>query len=112
MKRHFTVVVCAAALAPILLVVAFGIWHRSVHPFGRSHACDLILYDALHSYASNHNGRFPSKYTSPEACLTDLYPVYSNAQILAGKAIDKNETAEALRSGEVLYLSRFRSEHW
>ena len=86
----------------ILALSAWG-YYRYTFPYGRSHACDTALQQALVHYALQNEGRFPSGESSPEASLSLIYKTNpSIATALRGKTVDKEKAEMRLSSGLLL----------
>jgi hypothetical protein len=94
---------CAKTLALVAVVVVVGYgYYRYRYPYGWSHCCDKQLMFALHEYAEDHGGMYPSGEATPEASLSLLYPKYANAELLRGKTIPVEVVAAILERGERL----------
>ena len=59
-----------------------------------------LLWQALSSYAIDHNGCFPAGRGTPDACLCLLYPTYANADLLRGPKISASYAQSILDSGD------------
>ena len=57
---------------------------------------------ALHQYAEEHGGAYPSGEATPEASLRLLYPRYVDAEILRGKTVPRKVVQAILDRGEQL----------
>jgi hypothetical protein len=99
-KRWRAVLLILAALAG---VVGSGLlYYRWRYPYGVSHSCDIQLMFALHQYAEEHGGAFPSGEATPEASLSLLYPNYANEYVLQGKTVPLKMVKAILESGDRL----------
>ena len=54
---------------------------------------------ALHQYAEEHGGAYPTGEATPEASLSLLYPAYANEYVLQGKTVPLDRVKAALESG-------------
>src|SRR5262249_28261210 len=72
------------AVVAALVGGGFGLY-RWWYPYGYTHSCSHCLMIALSGYADEHEGRFPAGETTPEACLSLLYPKHADASVLRGK---------------------------
>jgi hypothetical protein len=87
----------------VVMVILGGLaYYRWQFPYGHSHSCDKILQMALHQYAEEHGGFYPSGEASPEASLSLLYPKYANADVLSGKTVPVERVQEILDQGKLL----------
>jgi len=101
--------ILAAAIAVVVVPLAIGYaWWRHHYPYGMSHCCDLILYDALRQYAMTHGGAFPTGEATPEASLSLLYREkmddrrLADERLLRGKTVSESVVKEILERGELL----------
>jgi hypothetical protein len=82
--KPWIVVLCIFTL---LLAGGGWLYYRWVYPYGWSHSCDKGLMFALHQYAEDHGGAYPTGKATPEASLSLLYPKYANEYLLQGKTV-------------------------
>jgi hypothetical protein len=109
MRSRIKRLVLAAAIAVVVipLVLGYG-WWRYHFPYGMSHCCDLILYDALQQYATRHGGAFPAGEATPEASMSLLYREKSeygklaDERLLRGKTVPESVVKEILERGDLL----------
>jgi hypothetical protein len=81
----------------------YRVWHSNLYPYGRTHACDKLLYNMLVQYAEVNNGAFPAGQATPEASLSLLYRMDPNvAYLLAGKSASVEDAERLLSSGQLL----------
>ncbi len=98
--RHFSKKWPLPTAAAILLLAGCGwAYYSWKYRFGWSHCCDKQLANALHQYASDHDGLFPSGGKTPEGSLSRLYPDYADANLLRGKTVPLAVVEAALRNG-------------
>lgn len=83
----------------VVLVVGFYSYYRYTFPYGSSHCCDLILYQALQEYAASHKGAFPAGGPTSEASLSMLYSNIDWVQpdLLRGRTVSEAVVREALK---------------
>jgi hypothetical protein len=85
------------------ILVGLARWYLSwQYPYGSSHCCDIQLMFALHEYARDHDGTFPSGEATPEASLSLLYPKYADANLLRGRTVPLEVVEERLNLGKRL----------
>ena len=91
-------------LLAVLGALAGSGWlaYRYKYPYGWSHSCDSQLMFALHYYAEQHGGAFPSGEATPEASLSLLHPIYANEWVLQGKTVPLETVKATLERGERL----------
>jgi hypothetical protein len=96
------------ALFAVIAVIALGFglyrsWYVDRYPYGRTHACDKLLYLMLLQYAEANNGAFPAGGPTPEGTLSVLYQLDPNiAYLLAGKTASVDDAEQLLASGKLL----------
>jgi hypothetical protein len=86
----------------VMLFVGGWAFYRWEFPYGHTHSCDKILEMALHQYAEEHGGFYPSGEATPEASLSLLYPKYADASALSGKIVPVERVQEILDQGKRL----------
>jgi len=89
------------AVVAALAAGGFGLY-RWWYPYGYTHSCSHCLMIALFGYADEHEGRFPAGETTPEACLSLLYPKHADASVLRGKTVPLETVKQILARGEPL----------
>ncbi len=57
---------------------------------------------ALHFYAMDHEGKYPSGGKTPEASLAMLFPEYAEADVLRGKTVRLRTTEQMLKKQKTL----------
>lgn len=99
-KRHMWPKLLVGA---VIILVAIGAslfrYVKWKYPYGMSHCCIKGMGTALHSYAMEHNGRFPSGGDTPEASLSLLNSNYTDAEWLRGKTVSLEVAQTALAKG-------------
>jgi hypothetical protein len=84
-------------------VVAVYAGYRYTYPYGWSHCCSKVLGMELHSYADEHNGKFPAGQATPEASLSLLAKDDTNMlYILRGKTVPLLVTEKAYKRDGLL----------
>ena len=101
MRRFVKPVALVSALFALLVVSGYG-YYRHEYPYGWSHCCDKQLMFALHQYAEDHDGAYPTGEATPEASLSLLYPKYVDADLLRGKTVPLRVVAAKLERGQPL----------
>jgi hypothetical protein len=98
---RWTIVVLA--VVGVIVGGVYG-WRRYTYPYGVSHCCLKGLARALHNYAEQHDGRFPSGGGCPEASLSLLYRRDEDIDgwILCGKTKSPEAAQAILERGELL----------
>jgi hypothetical protein len=76
-------------LGALVVLIGCGLGYRAIFPYGQRPCTVSCLMSALRTYAEDHNGEFPHD-------LAELYPNYTNYQILAGLSGNVTETKKAL----------------
>jgi hypothetical protein len=100
----------SGVLTPVVILFALGYaWWRHHYPYGFSHCCDLLLYDALQQYSTTHGGGFPAGEATPEASLSLLYREkwedgrkLADERLLRGKTVPESVVKETLERGDLL----------
>src|SRR5262249_58679128 len=82
-KRWRAVLLTLAALAG--LVGSGWLYYRWEYPYGWSHSCDKQLMFALHQYAEDHGGSYPSRGPTPQVSFNPVYPTYAYGNLLLVK---------------------------
>src|SRR5688500_786256 len=95
----------AISLRTLLVVVgiicvalaSYRAWYWNRYPYGRTHACDKLLYMMLVEHADANGGNFPAGQATPEASLSLLYRMDPGiAYLLAGKSAPVENAEEIL----------------
>lgn len=100
--RRSLIAVVTLAVALGALVVAIRRYEAAQYPYGWSHCCDTVLMLALHKYAEERGGNFPTGEATPEASLSLLYPKYIDANTLRGKTVPLEVVEKLLERGKRL----------
>ncbi len=102
-RKLLTWIIVVLAVVGVIVGAVYG-WRRYTYPYGVSHCCLKGLARALHNYAEQHDGRFPSGGGCPEASLSLLYRSDKDIDgwILCGKTKSPEAAQEILERGELL----------
>ena len=87
------------AITLLIAALALYVYYRRTFPYGASHCCDLILFQALEEYAGNHEGAFPIGGPTPEASFSLLYSNvdWVSPDLLRGRTVPEAVVRVALK---------------